>query len=124
MTSPRMPCRSEQGFGLVETLIAVAVIAMMAALAFQGISTNAQATRMIADRRAAAMIAQSALDGAASGDASPADGTAGNFRWRIATEPYAGNVGTAPPLNLITVTVSRAGAAKPVFQLRTLRLAR
>jgi general secretion pathway protein I len=117
----------EAGFSLVETLIAMAIIAAMMAMTFGGIAINARTTRAMFDRRAAVMVAKSALDAAVSsndGEEMPQSGADGNLRWQIAVEPYQSRVDTAPQLDLVTVTVAPVGSDRPVLRLCTLRIAR
>jgi Tfp pilus assembly protein PilX len=114
----------ERGFGLVETLIATAIIAAMMAMMFEGISLNARATTAMIDRRRAVLIAKSALDTAviARSGLAPSRGVSGTMQWQIAVEPYQPSTGNAPALELITVTVVRAGTTRPLLRLRSLRL--
>jgi type II secretory pathway pseudopilin PulG len=114
----------EAGFGLIETLIAMAIVTVMIALVFESISANASATNAMIDRRRAALVAKSALDVATIGRDAPLQGVAGTMRWRVAVEPYQDAAGRGPRLELITVTVSKASGAKPLLQLRTLRVGR
>ncbi|WP_293880055.1 type II secretion system protein [Sphingomonas sp.] len=113
----------EQGYGLVEALLAMAIIAVMMSALFSSISNNAKATRAVADRRAAVLIAKSALDLAIGGGAEgPRSGDAGRFRWQIAIDPYRGESAGAPRLDRVTVTIDQPGSPVPLFQLRSLRI--
>lgn len=125
MNMRRSRASSEAGFSLVETLIAMAIIAAMMAMTFGGIAINARTTQKMLDRRAAVMVAKSALDLAVGSDRSAEvtrSGTDGNLRWQIGVESYQPRVDKAPPLELVTVTVSPVGSDRPVLQLRTLRI--
>lgn len=117
--------RGERGFSLVETLIATAIIATMAAVTFQAIAANAQATQAIVDRRAAVMLAKSALDlgMAGIGVRSEAQGqTVGSLTWSLSIEPYQPRTDTAPPLDRITVTVRHVASGRAVLRLTSLKL--
>jgi type II secretion system protein I len=111
----------EQGFGLVETLVAVAIMALMASLTFAVIATNAQATRLVEDRRLAAMVAQSVIDQVAVGG--PQAGESAGLAWRATVEPYSGDAARGGlPLDQITVSVGLPGAPTPLLRLKTLRV--
>ena len=124
MGKATMPSVDERGFGLVETLVAAAIIASMTALTFNVIAANAQAARSMADRRLAIMVARSALDLVdGSITQSSAYGTMSGLVWHSTAEPYSKGVrGGRRPLRLITVTVAPAGAARPLVRLQTLRM--
>ena len=124
-----MTCRTKEstqaGFSLVETLIAMAIIATMMAMTFGGIAVNARTTQAMLDRRAALMVAKSALDMAMASDCRgdmPMSGSDGQLRWQISVEPYQPRVDTAPPLDLVKVTVTPLGSSRAILQLRTLRI--
>lgn len=119
--------RRERGFALLETLVAVGVIAMVMGMTFRTVSANAQAARMMADRRAAVLIAQSALE-AASGSASDVSlergGRERGLRWEVTVEPYGGEArDSGVPLQRVTVTVESEASRRPLVRLGTLRLA-
>lgn len=118
---------SEAGFGLIETLIALAIIATIMGVTFQTLASNARTTQTMIDRRMAVLVAKSALDGAIGANATSNErqaGIAGSLRWRVGVQPYLSRSGTAPALDLITVTVERADTNRPVLRLRSLRLGR
>lgn len=125
--SPALPQPArEAGFSIVETLIAVAIVATMSAALFGVVMRDAQARRMLADRRVAIAIAQSRLDQASlsgvAGDL-PTNGREEGLDWRIATTPYGGNAREGgPPLREVTVEVFRPGLPRPLVRLQTLRL--
>lgn len=121
----RSKALTQAGFSLVETLIAMAIIATMMAMTFAGIAVNARTTQAMLDRRAAVMVAKSALDMAMAGDGRgdmPGSGSDGHLRWQISVEPYLPRVDAAPPLDLVTVTVTPQGSGRAILQLRTLRV--
>ncbi len=123
----RHRCHHEAGFGLIETLIALAIIATAMGVTFQVLALNARATQAMIDRRMAVLVAKSALDGAIGANATNNDqqaGVSGALRWRVAVQPYQPRSGTAPALDLVTVTVQRADTNRPVLRLRSLRLGR
>lgn len=123
-----IPRRGEQGFSLVETLIAAAVIASAMAMTYKAIAQNAQAARLAAERRLAAMVGRSALDlvtGAGTGTALPQRGEQAGLLWRARVQPYAGGArDSGPPLLHVSVTVTKPGAARPLLRLETLKLER
>jgi hypothetical protein len=126
----RIPRRSgrEAGFALAETLVAALIVAAMMGLTYQSIAANAQAERMIAERREAVMIAQSVLAEASgpASDAGPAQGRRrGKLSWRIASAPYsAGERQGGPPLERVTVNIYGERPNVPILFLDTLRLGR
>lgn len=113
---------NDAGFGLVETLIAMAIVAVMMAAMFQSISINARATSAMHDRRKAVLVAKSALDAAIVAQSVSLRGVDGSMQWQIVVEPYQPAAGSAPAIDLMTVTVSQAGT--PLLRLRSLRIGR
>lgn len=119
--------REETGFGLIETLIALTIIAAIMGVTFQSLTSNARAAQGMIDRRMAVLVAKSALDGAIGANAASnarQGGISGTLRWQVGVQPYLPRSGTAPALDLVTVTVIRADTNRPVLQLRSLRLGR
>ena len=114
----------EHGFGLIETLIAVAIMALMASITFEVIATNAQATKQVADRRLAAMVAQSAIEQiTANAISGREDGQNAGLAWHATIERYSDDAARGGlPLDLITVIVARPGAPGQLLRLRTLRV--
>ncbi len=117
---------SQRGFALVETLIAAAIIAGMSVAAFQMIATHAKSVTAVAERRAAILMARSALDAAVGGAEPSSMVSAGNppLRTTIEISPYRSAAGSAPALDLVTVRVTRANSSHVVTQLRSLRVGR
>lgn len=120
--------RREEGFALAETLVATAIIAAMMGLAYQTIAANAQAARLMAERREAVLIAQSVL-AEAIGPASDAGqlhgGRAGSLSWQVATNPYStGARAGGPPLEQVTVSIFGERPQAAILTLTTLRLSR
>lgn len=125
MTTSCRRRHDERGFGLVETLIATAIIATMAAVTFAAIAANARATGLIVERRAAVMLAKSALDlgMAGIGNRNEVQGqTVGALTWSLSVEPYQPRTDTAPPLDRITVTVRQVASGRTVLRLSSLKL--
>jgi len=119
---------SQSGFSLVETLIAAAIVAAMATTLSVVIARDAQARRQIAERRIAIAIAQSQLEQASAGSAAsglPSSGTEEGFQWRVARAGFGTNARDGgPPLERVSVYVTRPGNATPLVRLETLRFAR
>jgi len=127
MRARQCPRPSETGFGLVETLIAVAIIATVTIVTFQSIVMNARAMQAVEDRRTAVLVAKSALDAAVGGSVGidgPRSGNDGRMHWQVAVTPFQSRLGNAPPLDLITATVTLQGTERPILQLRTLKIGR
>ena len=125
MKIARRELPDERGFGLVETLIATAIIATMAAATFAAIAANARATQLIVDRRTAVMLAQSALDlgMAGIGNRREAQGqTVGTLAWSLSVEPYRPRTDTAPPIDRVTVTVRQSASGRAILRLSSLKL--
>ena len=117
---------TQDGFALVETLIATAIIAVMTAAFFQVVAGHARSVQTISERRAAVLVARSALDAAVGDneDIVPRRGTDSRLQWRVTINPYEPRTGGAPPLELVTVTVAPVGGDRAILQLRSLRTGR
>ncbi len=116
---------NSNGFALVETLVASAIIAGMLGLTFQSIETATRHTRMIEDSRLAMMIAQSqmtAIGAAQSASFGEARGVTSGVAWRMSARPYRANVTSAIKLDLITVSARPVGGARDLVVLKTLRV--
>ena len=109
-----------QGYILVETIVALLVLALVLGTTLSAIATSVRQQRRVADTRLALLVARSAL--ASVGSAVPlAPGTAGGtdpggFVWRVTIEPQGVD------LARIRVAAGRAGAPASA-RLTTLRLA-
>ena len=115
----------EAGFALLETMIALAIMAVMAGLTFLTISTNAQVVRDVALRRRAALVAQSVLDRTvAAGPDAPREGRDAGLIWTAAVTPYGGDGVLHGGVSLVTVTVTDGRVERPLIRLRTLGLSR
>ena len=129
MSAPRPAPAAQQGFALVETLVATAIVAVMAAMLFGVVNQDTSARRALADRRVAVAIAQSHLEQAAvvglAGDL-PTTGTDQGFRWRLARTDYDSETNardSGPPLTLVTVEVAPPQGTRPIVRLQTLQIA-
>jgi prepilin-type N-terminal cleavage/methylation domain-containing protein len=107
-----MPCRAtpaEQGFSLIETLIALAIVAGMSALLVDSAIGQARSRAALRERREGLLLAQSALDTAYDPNA-PEGGTWHDYRWRIARAGQGNGDPFDPhPLERVAVVVERAG---------------
>jgi hypothetical protein len=125
MTAPRA---AERGSALIEAIVSSAIVAIVLGMAFQVIGETAARQRMDEQRRAAVLVAQSEL--AATGTEIPVQqgesaGLSGPFAWRVAIEPYGGDVApsTAGVLMRVTVAVSGRQGGPALVTLHSLRLA-
>ena len=118
----------ERGFALIETLVAVAVIAVMMGLFYQMVASDARVTAAVRARRQAALLAQSVLDQAGSPAAALSPvmrGESDGLAWRIERAPYRdGAQSSRAALERIVVTVAGANDGKQLLRLDTLRLVR
>ena len=117
----------QNGFALVETLVATAIIAAMLGVTFQSIETGARQTRLIEDRRQAVLIAQSQLSavGAAQSNAfGDTRGLTGGISWRLTVQPFRANQPSAARLEEVTVTAGLAADPRPLVILKTVRVTR
>ncbi len=118
------PAVSQAGTGLVEVLVALALVAGGLALLFGSGGDGALRQRRANDVQAALLVAESRL---AAGIATPlapgrVDGREGPLVYSVTTSPYGAAEGsTAGRLWLVTVSVGRPGG-KPLASLRSLRL--
>lgn len=121
-----MSARADAGFSLVETLVAIAVIAVMATLLFQTIATTARLSHQAQQRRAAVLLAQSLLDQsvAASGRALAAgSGRSQGLAWTVRTRAAPDNAGdSGPRLDEVRIDVADEASGRSLARVRTLRL--
>jgi prepilin-type N-terminal cleavage/methylation domain-containing protein len=121
--SGTQPCPRDQGFSLIETLIALAVVAAMTA-ALVGTTGQAARTRLaVQQRREALLVAQSALDQMADATA-PNRGQWRGYTWSVSREPFQlADPLDRHPLEQMTVVVSGAGASnREIVRLSTVRI--
>ncbi len=123
----RDPRASMAGLGLMEVLIALAVVAIGLGALFGVVGDGTLRARQGADRQAALVVARSQL--AAAGLAYPLDGRtvngmAGPLAYTVESRPYGDDaVSEAGNLWLVTVTVRPRAGGVPLATLRSLRLA-
>lgn len=119
---------SEAGFSLIETLIALAVIAGMSALLFDSISANALFAQNLAKRREAVLLAQSLLAQAtiSTGPVQLADeGNVGTLSWRLSRISRNGGArDSSLPLYEVRIVVAERSTGRELTSVRTLRLGR
>ena len=124
----RGPARNEQGFALIEALIAAALFAGMTALLFQTVTSTLSAKRHVAESRRATLVAQSALAEFQDSRMRPTiaqTGQDGPFSWRAQIAPYSGAATeNSRGLEQLTITVSHTQTRRTITSLTTLRLAR
>ena len=119
--------RTQSGFTLVETLVALAIVGLSFAVLFKIISDNLDRTRRARDETVAASLVQSLLAQSQSG--TPRPGTAsgtfdGGYAWRLQVSPAAG-ARLDWPVDALTIaaTVSwRDGGETQSRTLTTLRV--
>ena len=120
------PREGSAGFTLVETLIALAIIAAALGGTLQVVAAQARTTRAVDDRRMAMLVAQSqlaAIAAAADSGQFTARGRTSGVAWRVDIAPYQTSY-TYPRVELITVAAGAGSAGRPLVTLHSLRLAR
>ncbi len=118
--------RDDAGFSLIEALIALAIIAAMTGALVETVAADAHARLAVDQRRAALLIAQSALDRAKGGEAIDSGRAAGSgpeLAWHIDRQPYQQDAVpfAATRLEQLTVTVEDAGG-RALARLATVRI--
>lgn len=114
---------NERGFALIETLIAVAIMAAMLGLAFRTVIDTSVAARQADDRRRAALVAESVMARIGATIAPLPGETQGidsEFGWQVSIQP-AGNGQANVPINSIAISVWRQ-PGRPLVTLETLAL--
>lgn len=118
----------EAGFSLVETLVTLAVIASMAAVLFEAMSTHARAAHYVAEKRSAIMLARSLL---AQATIAPGPGQLGEtgqsngMAWRLVRRSVGqGARDESAPLEEVRLEVVDVTSRRHLVSVRTLRLAR
>ncbi len=122
------PRGSEAGFSLVESLVALAVIASMASLLFEAVSINARAAQHVAQKRAAIMLARSLLAQAVlpSGpDQLEETGQSNDMSWRLSRRSIdRGARNEDVPLEEVRIDINERATGRSLTTIRTLRLTR
>jgi len=125
-------CKSRhgsRGFTLVESLTALAILAIALTALFQSYSSGLGAVRIIDNYTSAGILAESIMAKAMAspGEPRPGHGRTGKFTWRITTQP----TGKAPqsnakvkPFRLYTIAVQVSWSRNRTIELNTVRLAR
>lgn len=114
------------GFTLVETLIALAIIAGAMAATLRVVVGQAHATRSVDERRIAMLVAQSqlaALAAAADTGQFETRGRTSGVDWRVEIAPYPTRF-ARPKIESITVSAGSGANGRPLAVLHSLRLAR
>ncbi|VXD01407.1 type IV pilus modification PilV family protein [Sphingomonas sp. 8AM] len=122
-----MSRRAQTGFSLLECLVALTVIATMAAIMMQVIASNARATRDLAEKRMAILLAHSLLAQSVMlrGTARARDeGRFGVLAWRIDRRAAPGDAAAAVPLEEVEVSVADHHSGRWLTRVNTLRLVR
>jgi type II secretory pathway pseudopilin PulG len=118
--------RRDQGSVLVETLVATAIVTMMTAALYGALGDAAERARAAEARRAALLVAQSALAGAPAAGAfrtGRVTGADGPYVWEIVASPQSAAPSASGRLVRLEVRVRRQDAPDVLARLSTLRLA-
>lgn len=117
-----------EGFSLVETLVALAVIAASSGLLFESISTSLTLSRTLAARREAVLLAQSLLAAATAPGEAPAiaaQGASRGLAWRITRSRRGGGARDGDvAVEDVRVEVLDQASGRRLTSVHTLRLAR
>jgi type II secretion system protein I len=118
----------EEGFALLDAMVALAIFAVMSALLFQTVSSTILAKRHVNDSRRAILIAQSRLaelQEEQGNNSMQADGREGNYVWRAYVVRLANTAAdNSRGLEKISVTIIDSKTNHVVVDLKSLRLAR
>ncbi len=112
---------------MIEALVALAIVAVMAGLVFTTVSQTSHAARIIADRRAAVLLARSVLAAATVDTATapvPARGTDGPLAWSVTRDNYEGAGGGVTRLEQVVVTISLRSDGKMLTRLAGIKVSR
>lgn len=114
----------EQGFSLVETLVALGVVAVMMALLYDSVGTQMLIGRNLAHRREAILLARSLLDQAAAGQVTDT-GSWEALAWRVERRSAErGARASGPPVERLRVDVLDRATGRHLADVETLRLKR
>ena len=119
--APREP--REQGFSLIEMLIALAIVTAMTGALVGTVGQDARARLAVQQRREALLVAQSVLDQMADANA-PLEGRWRSYGWRVMRRPFQlADPLDRHPLEQITISVNAAGAKRgEIIRLSTVRI--
>lgn len=110
----------DQGFSLIETLIALAIFAAMTAALVNTTAQDARTRLAVQHRREALLVAQSALDQVADVNAA-SGGQWQGYAWTVSRRPFQlADPLDRHPLEQITVVVDVSG--RQILQLSTVRI--
>jgi prepilin-type N-terminal cleavage/methylation domain-containing protein len=119
------------GFTLVETLVATAIVAAALGVTWQVVETGARQNRAVESRRIAILVAQSqmaAVGAAQNNSLGDTRGVTDGISWRIAIKPYTAGPASAIKLEEVSVTTGLAKGLesdkRDLFTLQTIRVAR
>jgi general secretion pathway protein I len=115
------------GFTLVETLVATAIVAAALGVTWQVVETGARQNRAVENRRIAILVAQSqlaAVGAAQSNSLGDTRGVTDGVNWRIAIKPYTAGPASAIKLEEVSVTTGLESDKRDLFTLQTIRVAR
>jgi prepilin-type N-terminal cleavage/methylation domain-containing protein len=121
-TGPRQQLR-DKGFTLIETLVALAIVAAMTTALIDTIARDARIRLAVKHRREALMVAQSALDQMEDANAA-SNGQWREYVWRVSREPFGlADALDRHPLEQLVVVVSNASdKGREITRLSTVRL--
>ena len=122
-----MISRHEQGFTLIEVIVAFAIFAVSVGAIFEVIREAARTSEQVRQRNLAWLTAQSVLSELRSDEApwpSEERGVSGRLRWWIKVQPYPLEVGKSIPWGLyqVEVRVAPLNAPVPLVELDSVEL--
>ncbi len=117
------PSACDRGFSLIETLIALAIVAAMTAALVGTTGQDARVRLAVQQRREALLVAQSALDQAADANA-PNRSQWRDYVWAVSRQPFQpADPLDRHPLEQMTVVVHGVGAGnREILRLSTVRI--
>jgi hypothetical protein len=118
-----MPRPREEGFALMDALLAVAILGVILGMFVETVQSTAMARRHAADSRHAILVAQSRLALAIESDGLPPSGRDGTLAWTSSVSRYPGTE-NSQGLEQVTVRVTDGASGRILASLSTLRLVR